>query len=615
MRTQYWLPILLALACLPAFPVRGQLLSDPSSLRHTLAAQVEWAEGLGSARREAALRLLAVAEEILALPDGEVWERTRLLAEAQGLADQVASLEEERAEALTMVRETRAQLMGILESRRAALLQALPEAPPDRRPALETQARELGDELEALRVEEETAEEPGGPAEPLESASGVLSALARVVAEEHQRLAALQSVQEEQRLFMGDLSLFDETAMPPSARSGEGGSHDPGCPPVACPVAGGSPADLPMAMVQREEGVSGTGAAATTPASLARLYGQIRARTPVPELPVREETRVTRQVALGTGVTAFRGDGDESLVPGPKLSGALVFSRPLAEGLGVGLTVEPSVGGQALRSGQSVFTELVGEVRETLTGNPSTGGPQWLVTSWQKGRFLSDPLPAPGYLEPGRVEGGLAGRLTLPFRIRWSMEAEGGADGVRYEPEDWKVLDRQGVNGALGLAWRGNARAARVSLRASHHGFSDLAAQGLSGRRDTRVALEADGFLEGSWVARLTLGGAWNQSRIEAYDFRSVRAVLLLSAPWGRGSLQGYAAFAHQVYLNPGPEDARVAPSDQDSGAILSLQYALPLGARRNLLLRGGWSRSQTGFREDFYERFGVSAHLAFRGS
>ncbi len=613
MRTQHWLLIFLTLACLPASPARGQLLSDPGSLRHTLATQVEWAEELGSARREAALRLLAVAEEILSLPDGEVWERTRLLARAQGLADQVASLEEERATALAMVRQTRAQLMEILKSRRAALLQALPEAPPDRRPALETQARELEDEVEALRLEGEAAEESGEPADPLESASGVLSALAGIVAEEYERLAALQSVQEEQRLFMGGLSLFDETAMPPSARSGEGGgSHDPGCPPVACPVTGGSPADLPMAMVQREEGVSGTGAAATTPASLARLHGQIGARTPVPELPVREETKVTRQVALGTGVTAFLGDGGESLAPGPKLSGALVFSRPLAEGLG--LTVEPSVGAQALRSNQSVFTELVGEVRETLTGNPSTGGPQWLVTSWQKGRFLSDPLPAPGYLEPGRVEGGLAGRLTLPFRIRWSVEAEGGADGVRYEPEDWKVLDRQGVNGALGLAWRGNARAARVSLRASHHGFSDLATEGLASRRDTRIALEADGFLEGSWVARLTVGGAWNQSRIEAYDFRSVRAVLLLSAPWGKGSLQGYAAIAHQVYLNPGPEDARVAPSDQDSGAILSLQYALPLEAGRTLLFRGGWSRSQTGFREDFYERFGVSAHLAFRG-
>jgi hypothetical protein len=89
----------------------------------------------------------------------------------------------------------------------------------------------------------------------------------------------------------------------------------------------------------------------------------------------------------------------------------------------------------------------------------------------------------------------------------------------------------------------------------------------------------------------------------------------VLSAPWGRGSIQGYGAFAHQEYLNPGPEDARIAPSDQDSGAVLSLQYTRPLDAAHLLLVRSGWSRSQTGFRDDFYERFGISVHLAFRGN
>lgn len=36
--------------------------------------------------------------------------------------------------------------------------------------------------------------------------------------------------------------------------------------------------------------------------------------------------------------------------------------------------------------------------------------------------------------------------------------------------------------------------------------------------------------------------------------------------------------------------------------------------SRRMLLVRGGWSKSQTGFRDDFYERLGMSVHLTFRG-
>jgi hypothetical protein len=37
-----------------------------------------------------------------------------------------------------------------------------------------------------------------------------------------------------------------------------------------------------------------------------------------------------------------------------------------------------------------------------------------------------------------------------------------------------------------------------------------------------------------------------------------------------------------------------------------------PLDATRTLILRGEWSRSTTGFHNDFYQRLGASGHLAF---
>ena len=607
-----WLPIIVTLACLSPPSAEAQLLSDPASLRHDLEVQTAWADSLVLSRRDAALRFLAVAEEIVAIPDGLGPEGTELLIEAQGLSHRMASLDQEVGEATAMVRGSRERLISVLESRVASLRRAAADADPSQRASVEAQARSLEAEADALRADEGDfeAEDPLAPAAP------TLSALARVVAEEHERLEALQALQEELRLFLGDLRLFDETGMPPSARSGEGGEQDPGCEPSACAVGGASPADLPLMHSQPDDPGEGLAGTVTTPASLARLHEQIAAWVEDPELSAtglaQEDGVVARETRLGVGLLAFRGDGSASSTVGPRVGTSLVFSWLLGED--VGLTVEPSVGGRALRAGATTFTELAGEVRETLTGSFRDGRARWQVTSWQKGRYLSDPLSPPGYLEPGRAEGGLVGRVSLPLSSTWQLNAESGADAVRYEPQDWEGLDRHGLNAALGLAWRGASRAAGLALRGSYHGFPHSVADWEERRNDTRVGVEMSGSLEGKLLARLSAGGSWNESRIPAYDFWLARTALVVSAPWGKGSLQGYAALAHQDYLNPGPEDARIAPSDQDSGSVLSLQYGHPLDPTHTLMIRAGWSSSQTGFRNDFYERFGVSAHLTFRG-
>jgi hypothetical protein len=613
MSRRHWIPVIVTLACLPSSRAEAQLLSDPATLRHTYNVQAAWADSLATSRHEAALRFLAVAEEILSSAERSNPERAQLLVEAQVLADRLASLDQEIGEANTMVRETKARLLPALESRATSVLRAAADASPPERRELEAQARNLEAEVEALREGEGNTQAD----DPLDSAVGPLSAMARLVAEEHERLENLQILQEELRLLLSDLRLFDGTSMPPSARAGGGDDPASGCQPSACALGGASPADLPLTHSQPADPGSGQGRMAMTPTSLARLHEQIAAYVEVQALPsgnlARDDPVVTREVVLGAGIMAFRGDGSSSNTPGPKATTSLLFSWPLGEN--VGLAVGPSVGARVLRGGSSTFTELVGEVRETLSGTERDGRLRWLVSSWQKGRFLSEPLSPPGYLEPGRAEAGLIGRFSFFLGSEWQLDAEGGANGVRYEPEEWSGLDRHGLTAALGLAWSGVAHSARLVVRTSHHGFPHSLADWEERREDTRVGLELSGSLEGKLIARLSVGGSWNESRIPAYDFRLGRAALVLSAPWGKGSLQGYAALAYQQYLNPGPEAARVAPSDQDSGSVVSLQYTYPLDPAHMLIVRGGWSRSQTGFRNEFYERFGMSLHLAFKGS
>lgn len=612
MSSRLWCPVVLTLAGLLPALAEAQLLTDPSSLRQTLEAQVDWAESLSSIRQETAADLLAVAQEVLELPASEGGERVRLLSEAQRLAGRLASLDGDLVEASSMVRDTRSYLISALGARIASLRQAAAAADPQESGELEGQARTLEEEVNLLRSGWETPQ----ATDPLESASGTLLAMAELAAVERARLETVQLLQEELRLFLGDLRLFDETAMPPSAGGGGGsGEQDPGCQPSACAFGEGSPADVPLTHARPDDLGETAGAVSLTPASLARLQQLARAyaedREGPPAAGFEEEPVAAVETVLGTSLVAFRGDGDGASAVGPRLGTSLVRSWSLDDGLA--LILEPAVGGRAHRSGSSLFGELAGEARENLTGFFAGGPGRWQVASWQKVRYLSEPLSPPGYLEPGRLEAGILGRLSVPLASGWLLEGDGGADVVRYEPEDWKGLDRQGLSGSVGLRWRGATRSVGLAVRGSRYGFPRSPAEWEEERRDARLGLELNGSLEGAFVAHLSLGGSWNQSRIPAYDFWLGRTALLLSAPWGRGSLQGYVALAHQVYLNPGPKDARVAPSDQDSGSVLAFQYALPVDPTHLLAIRVGWSRSQTGFRNDFYERFGVSVHLAFR--
>jgi hypothetical protein len=613
--------LLFALGSWPVAPSLAQTLTDPVALRFSHTVEARRAEVLVEFRREAAEELVAAARKALALPEGPGTRKSELLGKAQYLADSIALLDKEIEEAVPAAREVRRALIEALESQVATLRQTLRDADPQRRRALEARLRELETELGPLH---ELDEEPPG-AHPLSLQTATLAALTHVAAGELARLRNLRSLQDELRLYMGNLRLFDETGMPPSLRAQTGGDPDPGgtC-PIGCPVSEPppAPADLPLDHFRPEgpgdrEGVL---ALPVTPASLRRLREQLAPHVGPPEGPAvataQEEQAlswedpggVTRDTRIGMTLMGFRGGGVGRSGVGFRIGTSALFSRPL--GGAMHLTLEPWLGARAVQLDIAAASEAAAELRGTLAGSLRAGHLRWQVTSWQKGRFLSDPLPLPAYLEPGRKEGGLAGRGALALHPGWDLEVLGGGDLVRYGPEDWKVLDRHGFNGSVGLARQGESGFARLSVMGSRHQFAS--GEGLP-REDTRMGVGADWSTEGRVVLRLSAGVAWNDSRDPAYDARSGRGALVVSAPWRGGSIQGYGSLAHQRYANPGTEDERVAPSDEDRGSVVALQLTRPMDATHSLTLRAEWARSESGFRDDFFQRFGLSFHVSFR--
>jgi hypothetical protein len=597
-------------------PSLAQTLTDPSALRFAHTVEFRRTEVLEELRRGVAAQLLGVARELISLPESSGQQRRERLGEVQYLTDSIAFLEQELGEAAPAAREARRGLMRALEGQVATLRQAAEEAGPQRRPAMEARIRELEAELTELRELEDRAP----PVDPLSSEVPTLAALAELVAVEYSRQSTLQLLQDELRLFMGHLRLFDETGLPPSVRAEAGGDPDPGgaC-PITCPLPSPPPpppADLPMDHFRPESlgDAEGGGAVPVTLPSLVRLQEQLAAYSGHPQPAAGEPSPgndgpVTRETQLGAGLMIFRGGGGGHSGAGIKVGTSFLLSRAL--GRGVQLTLEPWLGARSVQLDFASAAEVAGELRQTLVGSAGGGQLRWQVTSWQKGRFLSEALPLPAYLDPGRKEGGLAGRAVVAFRPHWDLELGGGGDVVRYGPEDWKVLDRQGLNASLGVARQGASGSARLSLIGSRHEF--VAVDGLP-REDTRVGVGADWSLEGRMVVRVTAGLAWNESRIPAYDSRSERAAVVLSAPWRGGSIQGYGALAHQSYTNPGPEDNRVAPSDQDTGSVLALQVVRPMTSTNAFTFRVEWSRSETGFRDNFHQRFGAGVQVTFRG-
>lgn len=322
--------------------------------------------------------------------------------------------------------------------------------------------------------------------------------------------------------------------------------------------------------------------------------------------PLAQTTR--HDFSVGPEYVVFQSDeGNVSAFAG-KASGSLLWTDRLGDNVAV--AIEPRGGMRAFAFQYTASEELVAEVTETLASTSATRRLRWQATAQQKGRLLSETPTLPAYLEPTRFESWFGGRLALRLVGRWELEGQGNAGLVRYGPNEWKVLNRNGAEGSLGLLHPLAFGMLRLSAATSAHGFVDT---GALDRSDRRSELRFDWTAVGALLVQVSAGIAWNNSTLPGFDFNSQRGALMFSLPMGSGSAQLYAAFARKSYQNPGPSDARVAPSDQDTGSLVVLQLTRPLASGNVIRLRGEWSRSETGFRNVFFQRLGFTALYSIR--
>jgi hypothetical protein len=272
--------------------------------------------------------------------------------------------------------------------------------------------------------------------------------------------------------------------------------------------------------------------------------------------------------------------------------------------------VEPRAGLRFLSFEEHTSSELIADLVASLGSNPRAGRLRWQVGVRGKLRDLSDPPQLPVYLEPGRGEGWADAVVGLPVGAGFTVEARGSAGLVRYTPAEWRVLDRKGALGALSVNHALGPGVARFTVAVGGEEYTDPLS---FNREDSRWGLRLDWATAETVFLQLEGGLAWGYSNIAGFDYRSQRAALLLSAPLGSSSVQVYSGIAFKKYTDPGPPDALVAPSDRDTGSFVIVQATQPLGSSTGLHLRGEWSRSETGFRDQYFQRLGFSALFSFR--
>ncbi len=317
---------------------------------------------------------------------------------------------------------------------------------------------------------------------------------------------------------------------------------------------------------------------------------------------------VRHDVMVGPELLIFQDDfSSEASIAGRASAGLSWRSRL---GRQQELIFEPRAGLRVLDFADRTSSELVLDAAAILASSSPDRGVRWQVEVAPKLRAVSNPPDLPAYLDPGRAELWTGGSVTASIAPGWEIEARGSGGLVRYTPDPWQVLDRNGYQGSVALLHALGPGLARLTLAGGGEAYADRA---VAERDDTNWSLQAQWVTGEPIFIQLDAGFAWNGSSRDGFDYRSGRAAVLISAPLGRGSAQLYSAVASKTYTNPGPPGARVAPSDRDTGSFVIAQVIQPLGASTNLHLRGEWSRSESGFRDLYFQRFGFSALLSFR--
>jgi len=315
----------------------------------------------------------------------------------------------------------------------------------------------------------------------------------------------------------------------------------------------------------------------------------------------------SHDLLVGPEILMFEAGPSRDLSVAARASGHLLWTPPPDDFAGFAL--EPRAGLRVLTFEERSSIELIAEVRESLFSVTTGGGLRWQLNGQQKVRVLSDQPELPAFLEPSRFEALLGGGLTIPLTGRLELDVRSDAGLVRYGPNDWEILDRNVASALLGLAhplWSGTLRAL-AGLGVEE--YRDLSAEG---RQDNRWDVRAEWVSADPIYVQLEGGLVWNRSNRRGFDYRTWRAALSLSLPVGSGSAQLYGAIASKTYTDPGPAEALVSPSDRDTGSFVILQTVQPLGERTNLHLRAELSSSETGFRDQYFQRLGFGALVSF---
>ncbi|MGH7674436.1 MAG: hypothetical protein ACREMV_04110 [Gemmatimonadales bacterium] len=269
------------------------------------------------------------------------------------------------------------------------------------------------------------------------------------------------------------------------------------------------------------------------------------------------------------------------------------------------VAVEPRIGFRALTADGTTVTELVGDLRASVSA--ASQRTRWWLSAEQRVRAVTDSVPAPVYLDPDRRETWGRGGVAIPIAGQWLLEATIGAGVVRYGPATWQQLDRTEVLGTAKLSHALGPGLLRLTVGA---GNADFTGDPFSTRDDGRWALNAEWALRGSPFVQLELGAAWNSSSIETFDYRALRAAVLLSASLGRSSLQLYSALAAKSYRESSDTLLLV---DQETGSFVIAQATSPIAAGTFLHLRAEWVRSESTVRSRLYQRLGASALVGYR--
>jgi hypothetical protein len=317
---------------------------------------------------------------------------------------------------------------------------------------------------------------------------------------------------------------------------------------------------------------------------------------------------VRHDIQFGPEFLVFQDETANDASVAARVNGSLLWTPRL--GRRTVLALEPRAGFRVLSFTDLASEELVAELPATIFGSAAGRRLNWQLDVRGKLRAVSDPPSLPAFIEPGRYETWAGGLVSYLLAGGWVLEARASAGIVRYSTPRWRVLDREALVGALGLIHPFGPGVARLSLGV---GAEDYAERPGSVRNDGRWGIRFEWSTSETIFAQVEAGLAFNNSSLDGFDYRSGRFALLVSAPLGSGSAQIYGALAMKSYTNPGPPGARIAPSDRDTGSFLIAQFTHPLGETTNLHLRAEWSRSETGFRDQYFQRLGFSTLFSFR--